>query len=290
MIETTRIDASHTATPSPRQPSGVHHAVPIQSTVWKWSRLALLIPFCLALASCGTTPQTPEADSGGKSGTWAGARIGSAPASNARLKQAMISRATREWEFFDRQTVVLKGSEESIPHVGSWEDDGGRHSGRVNAYWRAVGKPRLDGMDCQQPWSAAFMSWVMQSAGVPESQFRRSDSHWVYLASMIDEAGYPGRWFVPRRIMDYSPQPGDLICASRGTSRPRTINGYTSARALNGASTHCDLVVAKTPRTLEAIGGNVRNSVSRTTLELDGQGRLQPAPRRPWFLIMENRL
>lgn len=264
--------------------------MPIQSAVWQWSRLALLIPLSLALASCGTAPQTPTDDSRGKSGTWAGAMIGSAPASNARLKQTMISRATREWEFFDRQTIVLKGSEESIPHVGYWEDDGGRHSGRVNAYWRAVGKPRLDGMDCQQPWSAAFISWVMQSAGVPESQFRRSDSHWVYLASMIDEAGDPGRWFVPRRIADYSPRPGDLICASRGASRPRSIDGYTSARALNGASTHCDLVVAKTPRNLESIGGNVRNSVSRTTLELDSQGRLQSVPRRPWFLIMENRL
>nr|WP_295608797.1 hypothetical protein [uncultured Lamprocystis sp.] len=41
---------------------------------------------------------------------------------------------------------------------------------------------------------------------------------------------------------------------------------------------------------MDVIGGNVRNSVSKTTLELDSQGRLQPVRRRPWFLIMENRL
>lgn len=248
------------------------------------------MPLCLFLTSCGTPSQGPTTESRSKPGTWAGVMIGSAPASNARIKQAMISRATLEWEFFDRQTVVLKGAEESIPHVGAWEDDDSRRSNRVNAYWRAVDKPGLNGMDCQKPWSAAFMSWVMQSAGVPESQFRRGTAHWVYLASMIDEASYPGRWFIPRRIADYSPQPGDLICASRGSTRPRSFNGYTSARMLEGSSTHCDLVVSKTPRTLEAIGGNVRNSVSRVQLELDSQGRLQPVPRRPWFLIMENRL
>jgi hypothetical protein len=49
-------------------------------------------------------------------------------------------------------------------------------------------------------------------------------------------------------------------------------------------------VVNKNGRTLEAVGGNVRNSVSKSVLELDDRGRLKPVPRRPWFLIMENRL
>jgi hypothetical protein len=202
----------------------------------------------------------------------------------------MISRATSEWRFFGQQTVFFNGSEESIPHVGAWEDDGPSYSGRVAAYWRAAGKAGLDGMDCQQPWSAAFMTWVMQGAGVPSSQFRPATAHWIYLADMIDEAAYPGRWFVPRRIADYSPEPGDLICASRGNSRPSTFGGYASAASLSGTNGHCDLVVGKSGRTLEVIGGNVRNSVSKSTLELDAQGRLQPVPRRPWFLILQNRL
>ncbi len=186
--------------------------------------------------------------------------------------------------------MVFKGSEESIPHVGYWEDDDASRAGRVNAYWRAVGKPGLDGMDCREPWSAAFTSWVMQGAGVPEFQFPRASAHWVYLSSLIEEAPYPGRWFVPRRIKDYSPRPGDLVCAPRGSSRPGSFDGYTSPARLQGANTHCDLVVGKSGGTLEVVGGNVRNSVSKSTLELDGQGRLQPVPRRPWFLVMENRL
>jgi hypothetical protein len=251
---------------------------------WSWLRTLPILAACLTLLSCATPPEAPSP------ATWSGRPFGSPPTPNPALRKAMIARATREWELFGRQTVVFQGSEESIPHVGAWEDDDGLYSGRVNAYWQAVGKPGLDGMDCQQPWSAAFMSWIMQGSGVPESQFPRAPAHWIYLASLIDQAPYPGRWFVPRRVADYSPNPGDLICASRSGSRPLTSAGYTSAGGVDGIKAHCDLVVAKNGNSLEVIGGNVRNSVSRSTLELDAQGRLQAIPRRPWFLILENRL
>ncbi|MBK1721149.1 DUF2272 domain-containing protein [Thiocystis violacea] len=243
----------------------------------------------LTLLSCATPPQpgAPERTTGE---SWAGTRIGAPPAPNPAMKRTMIARANQEWSYFGRQTVVFKGAEESIPHVGDWEDDDVRHSGRVNSYWRAVGKPGLNGMDCQKPWSAAFISWIMQSSGVPESQFPSATAHWVYLANIVQNASLPGRYFVPRRLTDYSPQPGDLICAYRSPSRIVTINGYTTASMLRGMSGHCDLVVAKNGQALEVIGGNVRNSVSKSTLELDAQGRLQQVPRRPWFLIIQNRL
>ncbi|MCG6941137.1 MAG: DUF2272 domain-containing protein [Thiohalocapsa sp.] len=245
-----------------------------------------VIALALILAGCATgRPPGVEATS-----TWAGRAIGPRPASNPALKRAIIARANGEWEYFGRQTVVYRGSEESIPHVGYWEDDDPRHSQRVNAYWRAVGQPTLDGMDCDEPWSAAFISWVMQRAGVPQSQFRPAIAHWVYLSAAIDDAALPGRWFVPQRISDYSPRPGDLICSSRGPRRPGMIGGYTSPGMLRGTNTHCDLVTATDGKHLEAIGGNVRNSVSKISVELDAQGRLRTVPRRPWFMILQNRL
>lgn len=249
---------------------------------------ALLL--CLLLTACGAPPPPSVSAPDAISGAWAGVPFGSPPAPRPRVRQAMIGRAIQEWEFFGRQTVILKGEEESIPHVGIWEDDDARRSQRINAYWRTVDKPALDGMDCAMPWSAAFIGWIMQESGVPESQFPRAAAHWVYLARAIESASAPGRWFVPRRVADYSPRPGDLICAPRGPYRPAAVNGYVSAQALEEIGSHCDLVVDTRPRTLDAIGGNVRNSVSRITLELDAQGRLQPVPRRPWFMILENRL
>jgi hypothetical protein len=249
------------------------------------SRLAASLALGIALAGCAMPPTFPEGPT-----TWAGLPVGAPPPPDPALRQALIDRASEEWEFFGRQTVVISGDEESIPHVGAWEDDDGAYSARVNLYWRAVGRPALDGMDCQQPWSAAFTSWVMQTAGVPDWQFPATSAHWVYMAQIVADGQYPGRFFVPRRVMDYSPNPGDLICATRGPSRSASFDEYTSPEALRGTSTHCDLVVSKTGQTLEAIGGNVRNSVSRSAVELDGEGRLQAVPRRPWFLILQNRL
>lgn len=249
---------------------------------------ALVLSLSLMLASCATPPESLGPD--GRTGTWIGQPIGAPPAPNPALKRAIIARAEQEWAYFGRQEVVFKGTVESIPLVGDWEDDGPRQSSRVNTYWRAVGESRLTGMDCRQPWSAAFIGWIMRHAGVPEHQFRPSIAHWSYLADLIASADRPGRYFVPRRLQDYSPEPGDLICAYRAPSRVAMIDGYVRAGALTGVRAHCDLVTGKQGRTLEVIGGNVRNSVSKVRLELDGRGRLQPFPRRPWFLIMQNRL
>ncbi len=258
---------------------------PLPASLAATPRLPLCLLFSLALLGCATAPPPDEGPK-----TWAGRPIGPPPAPNPGLKQALISRANQEWDFFGRQTVVFKGSEESIPHVGAWEDDDGPYSGRVNAYWRAAGKPRLDGRDCQEPWSAAFLSWVMAGVAVPESQFPSATAHWVYVARLIDQSDYPGRFFVPRRVADYSPNPGDLVCATRGLTHLATFDGYTSPEALKGTNLHCDLVVGKQGQDLEVIGGNVRNSVSKSTLELDGQGLLRATPRRHWFLILQNRL
>jgi len=41
---------------------------------------------------------------------------------------------------------------------------------------------------------------------------------------------------------------------------------------------------------LQAIGGNVRNSVSKTILTLSPDGYVQFTRSRPWVLIIENRL
>lgn len=252
-------------------------------------RVAAALAFCVAIAGCATTPPAPSPPPPGAS-TWAGRPIGQPPAPNRALRQSLIHSATQEWEFFGRQRVVFKGSEESIPLVGAWEDDGGPYSDRVNAYWRAVGRPRLDGMDCHRPWSAAFISWLMQQAGIPDEQFPATAAHGVYLAQIIHRADLPGRYFVPRRVADYSPTPGDLVCASRGAAGGGAVNEYMAPELLVRANLHCDLVVDKTAEVLSTIGGNVRNSVSRSTFELDGDGRLQPIPRRPWFLILQNRL
>jgi hypothetical protein len=174
--------------------------------------------------------------------------------------------------------------------VGLWEDEDYAHSERVNQYWRAAGKPKLNGWKCQQPWSPAFNSWLVGHAGVSDSQFPPVAAHWVYLARLIEASDLPGRYFVPRNVSTYRSTPGDIICASTEIPQSSARVGQVQPWTLQDTRTHCELVAKTSGRTLEAIGGNVRNSVSRSLLERDADGHLQPVPHRPWFLVLENRL
>jgi uncharacterized protein DUF2272 len=246
-----------------------------------------LVLISLVLAGCAGTPKKIPSQATPRP-MKAGEKIDQAELSP--IKRAILSLAEREWRYFGRQNVVFDGDEESIPHVGMWEDDEEAYVFRVNEYWRAVGKPELNGNHCHEPWSAAFISWVMQEAGVPDYQFSGGEAHWRYLAQIAADAGNPYVSFVPRSVDEYSPQPGDLICATREHSLPPMIGSQLRPELLPYAKLHCDIVVERNGDTLTAIGGNVRNSVSKSLLKLDRKGLLQPVRQRPWFLVLENRL
>lgn len=245
----------------------------------------LFVCAALALAGCGPkkvvkpAPAKPPAVSGQPQATVSGAR------------RMILDLARREWEFFGKQMVILDDQNESIPHVGHWEDDGEPYNSRVNRYWRAVGRPQLDGDDCREPWSAAFVSWVMQEAGLPSYQFPPADAHRDYLTYLVAAGRQPGAAFAARSITAYTPRPGDLICAVRGTGGALPYPGEDIELVLDThTKMHCDIVVAASGGTVEAIGGNVRNSVSKTVVHLDQNGHLEPTERRPWFMVLENRL
>ena len=182
---------------------------------------------------------------------------------------------------------MIDGDEESIPHVGIWEDDDDSHSDRINQYWRAVGKPRFSGYDCKQPWSAAFISWIMQAAGVPNDLFPPSRAHRSYLNRFAANADDPYAALVPRTIYQYKPKPGDLICAIRGKIKPPEVLEELQD-LLYSWRMHCDIVVETNGQTLQAIGGNVRNSVSKTILTLSPDGYTHSAFAASTILSCQN--
>jgi hypothetical protein len=132
----------------------------------------LLVVFFLALTDCASAPKMPVRPELQRNAEEPAAEVvvgaeaeglESLPEGSWRYKITEVAKS--EWQYFDRQLVVIDGYDESIPHVGIWEDDEDSHSDRINQYWRAVGKSRLSGYDCKQPWSAAFISWIMQTVG-----------------------------------------------------------------------------------------------------------------------------
>lgn len=250
----------------------------------------LLIALIFAMVGCSSAPKMPvQPEEQPKAQETEPQVDSSGPPVLGFWQDRIVEAAKAEWVYFGQQIVVIDGDEESIPHVGIWEDDDDSHSDRINQYWRAVGKPRFSGYDCKQPWSAAFISWIMQAAGVPNDLFPPSRAHRSYLNRFAANADDPYAALVPRTIYQYKPKPGDLICAIRGKIKPPEVLEELQD-LLYSWRMHCDIVVETNGQTLQAIGGNVRNSVSRTVLTLSPDGHLQYSSPRPWFLIIENRL
>ncbi len=182
---------------------------------------------------------------------------------------------------------------------------------RVVLYWRASGTlyaladdgitgasscmypetSRQFASDCRaflldNPWSAAFVSYVMMQAHV--TGFRPSPRHIDY----VRDAWRAGNGSSPYVFSDpatQKPAPGDLLCFAR--DRSSTTYGYQRLAAMMDSGSdaslqmHCDIVVAVDPRlrTLAAIGGNVLNGVTMRKMTLDAQAYLilppAPAPR-----------
>ncbi len=149
-------------------------------------------------------------------------------------------------------------------------------TGRASAIPSAAGSNDV-------PWSAAFISWDIESAGVPRDLFCPDQQHTIYVERMVLRERQPGAAFIPRRPNERAPQVGDLICASRDGSGTTLDN-------LNRGAGHCDIVVEVRPGAVAAIGGNVGDSVSRSVFPLDANGFLSPISGRPVFTVIENRL
>jgi hypothetical protein len=124
---------------------------------------------------------------------------------------------------------------------------------------------RGGGSRWRDPWSAAFVSWVMCEGGLGDSGlFERAVAHRVYIDQAIrarDDVGSRSA-FVAYDAGETEIVPGDLLCTAR-SPRYRTIDD----RRENPdpvARTHCDVVtkVDAVAREILAIGGNVGGTVS----------------------------
>ena len=183
---------------------------------------------------------------------------------------------------------------------------------RVLAYWRSVpddegavlanrgryaaalaGAPGGAALWQEPFWSAAFISYVLGAAGVDRREFPPSASHASYVDALSRDAlAFPATApFLPRSMAEMAPRPGDLLCADRS---PRPIADWRERFADAGRfrPMHCDIVVAAGPGLVDAVGGNVLDTVARTRFPADASGYLLPRPagEPQWFAIFENRL
>ena len=137
-------------------------------------------------------------------------------------------------------------------------------------------------------WSAAFISYVMRTAGAG-ARFPYSPSHSTYInvAKEMKLSVTAGWVVIAERLNEYAPLPGDLICASRDNYR-MTYAKLPQARF----AAHCDIVVARDGQWLSVIGGNVDHTVTLKHVPLTPYGLLARPngdvvdARYPWFVVL----
>ena len=260
---------------------GRRQVLALQRAVALWGHGTLgVLPLLAVLAACAAPPP-PEPP------------LAYPPAARER----MLRIAVAEWEDWGRQdaAAVPRGLESDVANFP-----------RVLAYWRAVpegaapiarnrlrfrdGDPRL----WQEPaWSAAFISFVMRGAGVDGREFPSSAAHAFYLDGLIGDAQrFPATApFIPHDVNERAPRVGDLVCADRSAA---PLASWRDRLAETGRfrPMHCDIVVHVGRGHVEAVGGNIRDAVTRSRFATDAAGRLLPRPpgEPTWFAILENRL
>jgi hypothetical protein len=203
-----------------------------------------------------------------------------APPPTASARISMVLLAVGEWARYGKQVITY--SADAPPRTEQLGVKEREAPQRIHDYWASVGHPERSGLD-DVPWSAAFISWDIESAGVSRDLFCPSQTHTIYVERMVLRERQPGAAFIPRRPDERQPQVGDLICASRNGSGTTLDN-------LNRGAGHCDIAVEVRPGSVAAIGGNVGDSVTRSVFPLDANGFLSPISARPYFTVIENRL
>jgi hypothetical protein len=211
-----------------------------------------------------------------------------------QVKAELLRLADQEWRAFGGQIVRHEPDRIVVDPVGRRSEDDRAVYARMTGYWSAASEggfssyddclgswQRVSARKCpwHLPWSAVFVSWLMLQSGVAE--FQPDASHAAYLQPILTGAT---AYLVPRSPAEYAPQPGDLMCITRGLGSATPSDWHALIGQI--VPMHCDLVTANGGDRIEAIGGNVFNAVSKSIFPARG-GLLDPSAGR--ILIVENR-
>jgi hypothetical protein len=204
-------------------------------------------------------------------------------------RDAAVQIAYREWRAFGQKLLLSPNAPES---PDSEERDEGLWQ-RVGEYWwlgldygasegRWTGKHDANGIEFPRSddgnfaWSAAFIDYVMRTAGAG-GRFPYSPSHSDYINAARTN---PGLVISALPLAQYAPQLGDLICMWRANHPVRFEE--LPAGHFPG---HCDIVVAQHLGSLDVIGGNVDNSVTMKHVPIGPSGQVSD-PDYPWFVVL----
>lgn len=158
---------------------------------------------------------------------------------------------------------------------------------RVLEYFRLVGRPDITD-PASEPWSAAFISFVMNKAGAPPAAFPISQNHSRYilagLANRVANRENASIVYFDRN--EIAPRIGDLV----GFSRTASVRDRADLERLLPDTffpSHTDLVVDVSPGKIKVIGGNVSQTILTGTIATDPSGKMSPTDKH-FFVLRLN--
>ena len=254
-----------------------------------------LLPVLLLLAACATPVAPPATRPAGIAADQPQmppyVRYGFEPFTRGTV----IAIARREWRAFG--SPVWDGpadagyDRDSRPdhQPGMWQrvadywwlgQDYGAPEGSWSSQYNQNGTPYAGDAPA---WSAAFISYVMRTAGAGAA-FPYTPLHADYINAGARNEGI----LHAERPETYAPQVGDLICLGRLSARTMRFDDLPTGRFFG----HCDIVATIGPGQLEVIGGNVAGGVTLKHVPVTAQGTLAEPDgvvldgRYPWFVVL----
>ena len=273
--------------------------------------MVVAIATAVALAGCAATPAEPEAGA---------AEVRVVPNSAGyRLpaylrvpyepftREDAVGVALREWRAFGQ--LVDDDPPDTRPPLppelkpermaGQWQRVAeywwlGQNADRPETAWTGRhdgdGTEFDSGRDGDFAWSAAFISYVMRTAGAG-NRFPYYSSHYLYINAAARQAlGREQGWVITaRRPGEYAPVRGDIIC----TGRERAKHMRFDRLPAGAFAAHCDIVVATQPGQISVVGGNVDDAVTMKHVPVSSDGRLAGPDgkvlddRYEWFVVLQ---
>ncbi|WP_239002921.1 DUF2272 domain-containing protein [Rhodovastum atsumiense] len=150
------------------------------------------------------------------------------------------------------------------------------------------GRPIPAGREDSFAWSAAFISYVMRTAGAGAG-FPYAIAHATYInaATAAANPGAAGIRLRAEPLTSYAPKPGDLVCTSR-TREPVRFSDLPRSRFPG----HCDFVIDRVGNEIRVIGGNVAHAVTMKHIPVTAAGLLATPDgmtldtRYHWFVAL----
>lgn len=170
-----------------------------------------------------------------------------------------------KWQRYNAVKVAKDEYKKWNPSSGKIKEHDPRTVDDLEKYWKTVGRSYKSMK--YEPWSAAFISYVMKQGGLGDN-FKYSAMHSTYITDSIENKKENKGMVKGYKPEEVELKEGYLVCYPRVSGISYNSKGSYAA--------HCDIVteINRTKREAVTIGGNVSNSVSKTIVPITRDGKI----------------